>query len=193
VADVQKQIRDASNLLARGRRAAGLRQFEQLRAEYPKSASVWLESAFALDRLSREEEAIPLYERALQLGLQGTAQRDALVCLGSSLRTVGRSEEAVRYLKQARKQFPSDVVVELFLALGYHDISQVTHALRLAAIACLRECDSRNLAGYGDVLKRKYSSLGKASNGRNGMNGQSRKKANLSVNKQEDLKLEISS
>jgi tetratricopeptide (TPR) repeat protein len=132
-----------------------------LRKLHPKTAVVWLESAMALDRLGREAEAIPMYERAILLGLEGTQLRDALVCLGSSLRTVGRSPEAVRYLEQARKQFPDDVVVELFLALGYHDLSQVTSALRLAAMACLRESGSRSLAGYQKVLKRKYHSLGR--------------------------------
>jgi Flp pilus assembly protein TadD len=140
-----------------------------LRELHPKSAPVWLESAFALDRLGREAQAIPLYERAIALGLEGSALRDALVCLGSSLQTVGRAKEAVRYLAQAQKQFPGDVVVELFLALGYHDVQQPTHALRLTALACLRESGNRGLAAYRDVLKRKFHSLGK--NGASRANG----------------------
>jgi tetratricopeptide (TPR) repeat protein len=143
------------------RAAVGLRGLAQLRRRYPRAADVWLESALALDRLGREEQAIPFYERAIRLGLSGYPLRDALICLGSSLRTVGRVQEAVRRFQQARRRFPGDLVVELFLALGYHDTRNATGALRLTALACLRESGDRNLAPFRSVLKRKFSSLGK--------------------------------
>jgi Flp pilus assembly protein TadD len=157
---VGNQIRHARELFGCGRRAAALRTFETLRELYPDDASVWLESAFALDRLGREAQAIPLYEQAIALGLNGSMLKDALVCLGSSLRTVGRSREAVRFLTRAHKQFPEDIIVELFLALAYHDIQLPTRALRLVATACLRDSKSQELAAYRGVLKRKYRSLG---------------------------------
>jgi len=143
------------------RAAPGLRQLATLRRRYPRVAAVWLESAFALDRLGREEQAIPFYDRAIRMGLDGNSLRDALICLGSSLRTVGRAQDAVRRFQQARKRFPNDVVVELFLALGYHDTQQATDALRLTALACLRESGSSGLAPFRDALRRKYRSLGK--------------------------------
>jgi tetratricopeptide (TPR) repeat protein len=143
------------------RAARGLRDLAQLRQKYPRAADVWLESAQALDRLGREEQAIPFYERAIRLGLSGSALRDALICLGSSLRTVGRVQEAVRRFQQAKRRFPDDVVVELFLALGYHDAAQATEALRLTALACLRESGNRNLKPFRSVLRRKFRSLGR--------------------------------
>jgi Flp pilus assembly protein TadD len=159
LAEIRKQIQNAKKLFSRGRRAAAVRDLQTLRQLHPKNAMVWLESAFALDRLGREAQAIPLYERAIALGLKGMSLRNALVCLGSSLRTIGRAREAVRYLARAQKQFPGDVVVELFLALGYHDVQQPTQALRLIALACLRESSNRGLAAYRDVLKRKFRAL----------------------------------
>jgi Flp pilus assembly protein TadD len=161
VSGLRDKIRAAKKLAAQGRVTAALKMLGTLRQLHPKNALVWLESAFAMDRLGREAQAIPLYERAISLGLEDMAMRDALVCLGSSLRTVGRAREAVKYLAQAQKQFPGDVVVELFLALGYHDVRQPTHALRLTALACLRESGDRGLAAYRDVLKRKFNSLGR--------------------------------
>jgi tetratricopeptide (TPR) repeat protein len=143
------------------RAAGGLRGLAQLRRRYPRVAGVWLESALALDRQGREEQAIPFYERAIRLGLSGSSLRDALICLGSSLRTVGRAQEAVRRFQQARRRFPGDLVVELFLALGYHDTRQETDALRLTALACLRESGDRKLDPFRSVLRRKFRSLGK--------------------------------
>ena len=149
-----------------------------MRQRYPRQAGVWLESALALDRLGREEQAIPFYERAIRLGLSGSALCDALICLGSSLRNVGRVRDAVRKFQQAKRRFPGDVVVELFLALGYHDAAQATEALRLTALACLRESGDRNLEPFRGVLRRKFRSLGrnghvngKSVNGKNGGSG----------------------
>src|SRR5579863_5177134 len=59
-----------------------------------------LQAAFRLVGAAREAEAIPLYKRAIRAGLKGESLRDALVCLGSSLITVGKAKEAVRYLKR---------------------------------------------------------------------------------------------
>jgi tetratricopeptide (TPR) repeat protein len=146
------------------RAARGLRQLATLRRRYPRVAAVWLESGFALDRLGREQQAIPFYEQALRLGLDGPLLRDALICLGSSLRTAGRARDALRRFQQARRRFPNDVVVELFLALGYHDMRRETDALRLTALACLRESVNSGLAPFRDVLRRKFRSLGEKGN-----------------------------
>ena len=129
------------------RAARGLRQLATLRRRYPRVAAVWLESGFALDRLGREQQAIPFYEQALRLGLDGPLLRDAL-----------------RRFQQARRRFPNDVVVELFLALGYHDMRRETDALRLTALACLRESVNSGLAPFRDVLRRKFRSLGEKGN-----------------------------
>jgi tetratricopeptide (TPR) repeat protein len=145
--------------LGHGRRAAALHHLARLRQLHPRRATTWLESALALDRLVREAEAIPFYERALRLGLKGAARRDALVCLASSLREVGRPREAVRHLERARRLFPGDVVVPLFLALGYHDVGQHAKALRLLASICLAESRDSNVLAYRSALTRKYRAL----------------------------------
>jgi Flp pilus assembly protein TadD len=138
---------------------AGLSQLAQLRRLHPENAMVWLHSALALDRRGREAEAIPLYQRALRLGLMGLALRDAFVCLASSLREVGKSRAALTQLLRAHIQFPNDKVVRLFLALTYHDRGQKTKALKLLAMAYLDDAKDRDLKSYRPALHRKYKSL----------------------------------
>jgi tetratricopeptide (TPR) repeat protein len=46
------------------------------------------------DSAGREDEAIPLYEQALAAGLSGELRARCLLQLGSSLRNVGRVDEA---------------------------------------------------------------------------------------------------
>ncbi len=120
---------------------------------------VCLHSALALDRRGREAQAIPLYQRALRLGLKGLALRDAFVCLASSLRDVGKSRAALAQLLRAQSRFPNDKVVRLFLALAYHDLGQKTKALKLLAMAYLDDAKDRDLKSYRSALHRKYKSL----------------------------------
>lgn len=59
------------------------------------------------DSAGREDQAIPLYEQALAAGLSGELRARCLLQLGSSLRNVGRVDEAVTLLDAARREFPT--------------------------------------------------------------------------------------
>jgi Flp pilus assembly protein TadD len=119
-------------------------------------ATELLESAFQLDNRGKEAQAIPLYRQAIRAGLSGAALRDAMVCLGSSLRTIGQLAAARRILLKARKQFPGDPVVVLFLALVEHDAGHVPLALRQVAHLYLSTSADPGVAKYRAVLGRKF-------------------------------------
>ena len=91
------------------------------------------ERAAAHDRAGREAAAIPEYEQALRLGLPEHVRRRALLGLGSSLRNVGRHDDAVAVLDEACALFPADAALRSFRAL---------------ALASAGRCDR----GLGDVL-----------------------------------------
>lgn len=124
-----------------------------------KSARQILHSAFALDRRGKEANAIPLYQEALKSGLSQPDQRDALICLASSLRTVGKLKAAMTTLRKANRLFPNDPVIHLFTALVQHDLGQKSAALRLIATMYLSEAPNRKLDPYRSVLLRKFRSL----------------------------------
>src|ERR1700722_14735617 len=107
-----------------------------------------LPPAFPPDRAGREADAIPLYRQAIRTGLTSSALRDALVCLGSSLRTVGELAAARRTLQSARRQFPGDPVVLLFLALVEHDARDAVLALRQVAHLYLTESKDPRIDPY---------------------------------------------
>jgi tetratricopeptide (TPR) repeat protein len=152
-----EQIRSGHALLKQGQKRAAVAHFQALRSEYPRNAQVWLQSAFVLDRLGREGEAIPLYERALSLGLRGADERDALVGLASSLRNVGRAADGLEHLRRTLRRFRADVIVELFTALLLSDVGRAGEAARLLALAILRDSSAPDLGRYRDVLRRKFA------------------------------------
>jgi tetratricopeptide (TPR) repeat protein len=94
------------------------------------------ERACACDRNGLEQEAIPHYEAALRLGLDDDLLPGALLGLGSSLRNVGRADDAVAVLADACR-FPDDAALALFRALALASAGRCQQALgetiRLAA------------------------------------------------------------
>jgi hypothetical protein len=118
-----------------------------------------LHSAFALDRRGKEADAILLYQQALRLRLVRTEQRDAMICLASSLRTVRKLKPALATLLKANQLFPDDPVIRLFTALVQHDLGQKTSALRLIGTMYLQQVRNRRIDPYRNVLLRKFRSL----------------------------------
>ncbi len=82
------------------------------------------ESACACDRQGKEEEAIPYYQKALDLGLSGQDRTEALLGLGSSLRNVGKAREAVVLLENAQAEFKDFIPLRAFCALARWSVSK---------------------------------------------------------------------
>jgi tetratricopeptide (TPR) repeat protein len=105
------------------------------------------------DSAGREGQAIPLYERALAAGLSGELRARCLLQLGSSLRNVGRADEAVTLLRDAAGEFPAFRPLRAFLALALHSAGDDVEALRvlLGTIADEGEYE-RSLRAYAAEL-----------------------------------------
>jgi cyanophycin synthetase len=123
------------------------------------SALAALKKAISLDAAGREKRAIPLYRLALARGLANEDLHTALIGLGSSLRTVGKTAAAITSLRKARRLFPRDLVVILFLALAHYDAGQRDLVIRQLGDALLNESKQPRLADYRRVLARKYHAL----------------------------------
>lgn len=58
----------------------------------------------ARDTVGRTDEAVPLYRRALENGLDGERRRRAVIQMCSSLRNLGHAEDALRLLAEEKAQ-----------------------------------------------------------------------------------------
>lgn len=79
------------------------------------------ELASAHDFVGLESDAIPLYERALELGVAGLNREKAVIQLASSLRNIGRTDEAITWLESETFSEPLQKPAKAFLALAQHD------------------------------------------------------------------------
>lgn len=124
---------------------------ESLVAERPADDAVAVfELAGVRDYVGREAEAEPLYRRALELGLDEPQRGQAVIQLASTIRNLGRPEEALALLRDefaGRPEHPLADAATAFAALALAD----TGAEREALVAVLRALAPR-LPAYGRAV-----------------------------------------
>ena len=108
--------------------------------------------ACELDAAGRESEAVPYYERALAGLWPADARRDALLGLGSTLRALGRYEEALAKLEEGRRDFPGHRAYEPFLALTLHNLGRHGEAVELLVTALVETTGEESITRYERAL-----------------------------------------
>lgn len=94
-----------------------------------------LAQAYALDREGRERDAVRVYEQARALGVPEGERRRFTIGYGSTLRNVGRADDAVGVFAQAIADDPDYPAFAAFLALALADAGHVRAALA-AMLGC---------------------------------------------------------
>jgi tetratricopeptide (TPR) repeat protein len=127
--------------------------FRDLLARHPRDQHALLAYASALDFAGREADAAPAYEQAFAAGLNGDDLRQGLVQYGSTLRNLGRFDDAVTALRQADDQFPGHASVEAFLALALSSAGRCQEAVQILITLALDRIDSDELQQYRRALR----------------------------------------
>jgi tetratricopeptide (TPR) repeat protein len=120
--------------------------------EYPEDPQVLFEVGGAYDVMGWENLAIPYYQDSVTQGLEGPELQECLVCLGSSLRLVGETDEAVSTLLKATEQFPENNSGRAFLALAYYSNEQYEESVRLLLELLLETTEDADILAYKDAL-----------------------------------------
>lgn len=111
--------RDAIRALRQaGRHDEALEAARAYVAEQPEDVGANIEAAYAHDRVGLERDAIRYYDAAFQLGVPVDERRRFVVGYGSTLRNVGRFDDAVGVLGQAVADDPQYPPFAAFLALA---------------------------------------------------------------------------
>lgn len=130
---------------------------ERLTSELPAGSAVSLfELACAFDSTGRSDLAVPLYEKALEAGLEGIRRRRARIQLASSLRNLGQPQESVTLLEAERKHGADELddAITVFLALALTDLGREREAVSIALEALARHLPryQRSAARYARAL-----------------------------------------
>ncbi|MEX3747125.1 tetratricopeptide repeat protein [Lysinibacillus xylanilyticus] len=91
--------------------------------------SLHYECARSFDILAEETEAMPFYEKAIELGLPDEELEDAFVKLGSIYRTHERFLEAKKLYQEAMRKFPKKEQMTIFYAMALYNLGEHAEAM----------------------------------------------------------------
>lgn len=121
-----------------------------------ESATAAYERGSAFDSTGHPDRAVPLYQRALELGLGEDRRRPAVIQLASSLRNLGAAAEGVALLTAERDRTSDalDDAVRAFLALALVDVGRERAAVAeaLGALSGHMTRYRRSLTAYAQDL-----------------------------------------
>lgn len=130
---------------------------DRLVAELPAGSAVGIfERAAAFDSTGHSDLAVPLYTAAIDAGLAGERRRRAIIQMSSSLRNLGRPQDAVALLT-AELDGEHDALtgaVRTFLALALVDVGREREAVSVALTALSEYLPryNRSVARYAQEL-----------------------------------------
>jgi Tetratrico peptide repeat len=156
-AEWERRMSDAWTSIDQLSEAEFLALIESLAAELPPDSPVGVfERAGALDSTGHSDLAVPLYQKALDLGLTGGRRRRAVIQMASSLRNLGRAAESVALLTNELNGGSDELdgAVRAFLALSLADVGREREAVSVAIAALVPHLPryQRSLANYARLL-----------------------------------------
>ncbi|WP_377890895.1 tetratricopeptide repeat protein [Alkalihalobacillus sp. R86527] len=115
-------------------RQAGMHQeasemFVKLVKENPDDASLQYQCAWSFDVLGKESEAVPHYEKAIELGLPSNELEGALIGLGSTYRTLGKYEKSKAVFLNGMDHFPNNRAIQVFYAMTLYNLGEHQEAM----------------------------------------------------------------
>ena len=132
----------------------------KLDARHPNVAEIVYQLAWTHDTLGRSAEAIPLYEKAVTLGLLPGELSGALIGLGSALRVSGQAARAVEVLEAGRRQFPENREFEVFLSMALHSAGRHAEAMQLLLTTLVETSEDLGISAYQRAIRYQADLLG---------------------------------
>ncbi|WP_128895770.1 tetratricopeptide repeat protein [Longirhabdus pacifica] len=161
--DLSTQLEQAVTLRKEGELSSSQSLLLSLVEAHPTDCMVHYQCAWTHDVMGLEKEAVPYYEKAIDLGLSGEDLRGALHGLGSTFRTLGEYEKAEQMLKKGMELFPEAKEFEAFYAMVLYNLGRYKEACqRLLNQLAETTCDEdiklykRAIMLYAEDLDRKW-------------------------------------
>lgn len=121
-------------------------------AELPDDAGVNLQCAWAHDKLGLEAEAVPFYEKALELGLSGEDLEDALLGLGSTYRALGRYGDSLATLSKGVETFPDAHGMQVFRAMALYNEGRAKEACEVLLTLLADTTSDETISRYRSAI-----------------------------------------
>ncbi|MBM7646915.1 tetratricopeptide (TPR) repeat protein [Scopulibacillus daqui] len=121
--------------------------------EHPQDSDIQFQAAICCDRLGFESKAVPLYEKAIQLGLPEHQLKIAYTNLGSSLRVLGRYREALKCFETGLQHFPDFRPLTIFKAMTLYNLQESSQAVQMLLQQLIETTSRKDILYYEKALR----------------------------------------
>ena len=111
--------------------------------ESPNDAYTNYQCAWSYDVLGKEMKAVPFYENAINLGLNGKDLEGALLGLGSTYRSLGEYEKSKSTFSKGMELFPDNRAIQVFYSMTLYNLKEYSTAMELL-LKCMIETTADN-------------------------------------------------
>ena len=145
---MDKQLEHIISLRENGQLEEANQLMVALVNENPENAHYQYQCAWTFDSLGKEKEAVPHYEKAIQLGLEPNILVDAYLGLGSTYRTLGLYKQAKQTFEQAIQEFPEAEHVKVFYAMTLYNLGEHAKSMETLLNTLLRTTNHQGIQDY---------------------------------------------
>lgn len=150
---IDEELRMIAGLHQAEKHEEAFRHAVALARKFPDDVRAQIAAAYASDRNDCEQDAIFFYDHAIKMNIPDEERPGFFIGYGSTLRNVGRTQEAVEVLRKANRMFPSDASILAFLALAMHSAGRNTEAIAAMLEAALLASRDDGFGVYERALK----------------------------------------
>ncbi|MEC1520721.1 tetratricopeptide repeat protein [Neobacillus niacini] len=150
---MQPEVIKAIDLRYEGKTTESNELLQKVVEEFPKDPYVNYQCAWSFDLLGKETEAIPYYEKAIDLGLSGKDLEGALLGLGSSYRTIGEYAKSKSVFQKGLDVFPNNRALKVFYSMTLYNLKEHDTAMEILLTSLIETTADEDILHYKRAIQ----------------------------------------
>jgi tetratricopeptide (TPR) repeat protein len=119
----------------------------------PDDPFTYYQCAWSFDVLGKEREAVPYYEKAIELGLAGEDLEGAHLGLGSTYRTLGNYEKSREVFEKGLEHFPHNKALLVFYSMTLYNLKEHHQAMEKLLTCLVESTNDPNILQYKKAIR----------------------------------------
>ncbi|KGR80095.1 tetratricopeptide repeat protein [Ureibacillus sinduriensis] len=149
---MEKEMTKAIELRKNGNLKQSNELLLSLVKEYPNDGYINYQCAWSFDVLGEEIKAVPFYENAINLGLDGKDLEGALLGLGSTYRTLGEYEKSKSTFNKGMDLFPDNKAIQVFYSMTLYNLNEHNSAMKLLLKCLIDTTTDKEILSYKKAI-----------------------------------------
>ena len=100
-----------------------------------------------------EADAVPYYEKAIQIGLNETNAMGAFIGLGSTYRALGQYDKSEIVFEKGIEQFPENKAMKTFYAMTLYNLGKHHEAMEILLTSIARSTNDSEILSYKRAIE----------------------------------------